>query len=259
VPVRTILGVFAHPDDESMGPGGTLARYAAAGHRCLVATATAGDAGRHFADRPEHDGGRKRLAAIREQETVRACEILGVTHLGFWGWKDGRLSDHDVLEVEQRIVAILRRERPDVVITFHGSGISFHPDHRVITLATMGAFLGSGRPEWYASGEGAPLPPHAPAKLYGYTVDGAAGFRVDWPRHTYGSPPEEITTVIDTREWADVRWKAIEAHESQRDGPPFWKLYEAGAFETECYVRIFPSPRAGEPRETDLLANLDSC
>jgi N-acetyl-1-D-myo-inositol-2-amino-2-deoxy-alpha-D-glucopyranoside deacetylase/mycothiol S-conjugate amidase len=253
---RTILGVFAHPDDESMGPGGTLAKYAAAGHRVAFVTATDGGAGRLFAERPTDDAGRAELKRARRLETVEAARVLGIEHLGFLGWEDKGLSLRNVLEVEDTVAAILRRERPDVVLTFHGSGISYHPDHRVITLALLGAFLGAGRREWYVDSEPAETPPHSPKKLYVYTAVDRAIRRDRWPRRVYLSPDDEITTLVDTSAFADTKWAAILAHATQQNGPPFRMLYEEGAFAEECFVRIFPSPRPGEPRETDLLAGL---
>jgi LmbE family N-acetylglucosaminyl deacetylase len=249
---RTILGIYSHPDDESMGPGGTFAAYAALGHRVAFVTATDGGAGRLHAERPEEN---TTLRRIRREETERAAEILGIESLGFLGWRDGALREMDVLEIEETIAGVLRRERPDVVVTFHGSGISYHPDHRIMTLATTGAFLGSGRRGWYRSDALRALAPHAPRKLYHYAPGDFD--EVEWSRPVYSAGEREITTVIDTRAYADLRWKAIEAHDSQRDGPPFRSLYEAGVFEREAFVRIFPTAAPGAPLETDLLAGLD--
>ena len=162
-----------------------------------------------------------------------------------------------MLEAELEIVALIRRHRPDVVLTVHGAGISYHRDHRVLTLATMGAFLGSGEASWYREEPVAALSPHRPARLYGFTVDRSAPFRDDWPRAVYQSSPEEITTVIDPRDWADTKWRAIAAHDSQRDGPPFRALYDAGAFDEEHWVRIFPPGVPGGKKETGLLDGLD--
>ena len=252
---RTILGVFAHPDDESMGPGGTLARYAAAGHRVAFVTATDGGAGRMFAERPADNA---RLREARRGETAEAARILGVDFLGFLGWEDGKLKDANVLDVEHEIAKIIRREKPDVVVTFHGSGISYHADHRIIALAVKGAFLGAGRDEWYAEGGVSAFLPHAAEKLYYYTVSRAWTTKVGWPRRIYASRDDEITTVIDTRETADARWRAIQAHRTQTNGPPFRLLYDAGGFAEEYFVRVFPSWRRNEPRETDLLEGLSS-
>lgn len=253
---RTILGIFAHPDDESMGPGGTIAKYADAGHRVAILTATEGGSGRLFETRPDDDTGRAELKRVRRAETAAAAEVLGFEHLGFLGWEDGHLSERDVLDVEKTFATVIRREKPDVVITFHGSGISYHPDHRVITLAVHGAFLGAGHAEWYRDGEVAELPPHTPAKLYHYTAP-ASMRRTDWPRDVYTSSDDEVTTRIDTSEWADTKWASIEAHASQHYGPPFRRLYESGAFAYETYVRVHPTFLPGESVEHDLLAGLE--
>jgi LmbE family N-acetylglucosaminyl deacetylase len=222
-----------------------------------VVIATDGGAGRHYADRPGDEAGRAELRRTRRRETEAAARVLGIELLGFLGWEDGALRRRDVLEVEEEIAAILRREKPDVVITFHPSGISYHPDHRVMTLATMGAFLGAGDADWYRDGPAAGLPPHAPRRLYAMTLDRDAAYWEDFPRRTFRSPRTEIHAVIDTAATADVKWRAIEAHDSQRDGPPFRMLYERGAFREEYFVRLFPAPPPGAAPETDLLAGLD--
>jgi N-acetylglucosamine malate deacetylase 2 len=251
---RTILGIFAHPDDESMGPGGTLAKYAAAGHRVAVLTATEGGAGRLFRERPVDDAGRAELRRVRSEETLRACRILGIEHLGFLGWDDGHLRERDALEAEELFAALIRREKPDVVITFHGSGISHHGDHRFLTLAVDGAFRGAGYAGWYGESAVEELEPHRPGRLYHYTVASSLP-RESWPRRIFLSPDEEITTRIDTAEFAELRWEAIQAHASQQYGPPFRLLYEAGVFATEAFVRIDRGPSPGGA-ETDLLAGL---
>ena len=252
---RSILGFFAHPDDESMGPGGTLAKYAALGHRVAFVTATEGGAGRLHEERPQDEAGRTLLKSMRREETARAAQILGIESLGFWGWDDGGLAKRNLLEVEEKIATVIRQERPDVVLTFHGSGISYHPDHRIITMATTAAFLGSGHKDWYRDGELAKLPPHCAAKLYTFTPNAGAPYWEDWPRQIYRAEMSEITTMIDTKETANKKWAAIQAHDTQSYGPPFRKLYEAGAFNQEYFVRIFPSGRSGE-KESDLLAGL---
>jgi LmbE family N-acetylglucosaminyl deacetylase len=252
-PRKTILGVFAHPDDESMGTGATFAKYAAAGHRVCFITATDGGAGRLYKERPRDN---RKLREMRRAETETAAKILGADFLGFLGWEDGRLADLNILDVEHEIVKMIRREKPDVIITFHGSGISYHPDHRVLALACKGAFLGSGKAAWYLDEEVARLAPHSPSKLYYYTALRSRVEQINWPRTTYTSPDSEVTTLIDTRDTADIKWKAIQAHETQRDGPPFKTMYDAGLFEVEGFVRVFPSWRPGDGQETDLLEGL---
>ena len=99
---RTILGVFAHPDDESMGPGAALAKYAALGHRVVFVTATDGGAGRLHEERPDDSA---ELRRRRRDETLAAAAILGVEFGGFLGWEDGRLREMDPLVVEERLGA----------------------------------------------------------------------------------------------------------------------------------------------------------
>ncbi len=249
---KAILGVFAHPDDESMGPGGTFAKYAAAGHRVAFVLATDGGAGRLYNERPQDN---TELRRLRREETAAAAEILGVEFLGFFGWHDGDLENTGVLAVENKIAAVIRREKPDVLVTFHGSGISFHTDHRVIATALTSAFQGSAQANWYKDPDLRALPPHRPSKLYQYTAMEAM-IRANWPREIYSSPESEISAVIDTRDTADIKWRAIQAHDTQRDGPPFKELYEAGVFEQEGFVRVFPSWTPGDEKETDLLQGL---
>lgn len=251
---KTILGVFAHPDDESMGPGGTFAKYAAAGHRVAFVTATDGGAGRLYDERPSDN---YELRKARRRETVAAARTLGIEFLGFMGQEDGNLDRVNVLELELEIVRVVRKVRPDVLVTFHGSGISHHADHRVIALALIGAHLGSGRAGWYNSPIVDALPPHQPSKLYYYTIMRSMIDKVDWPRDIYASPDSEVTTIIDTRETADIRWKAIRDHKTQMGGPPFQTLYDSGMFDREAFVRVFPTWEKGAAIEQDLLAGLD--
>ncbi len=250
---KTILGIFAHPDDESMGPGGTLSKYASLGHRVACVTATDGGAGRLFEERPADNG---ELKAIRRRETTAAAEVLGIESLGFLGWEDGRLAEMDILAITETFATIIRRVKPDVVMTFHGAGISRHPDHRIVTMALTDAFIGSGLVGYFGEGKVEMLPPHTPSKLYHMTVDDARLREVDWPREVYASTHDEITTIIDTTAFADTKWAAIEAHASQQAGPPFRELYDAGIFNQEFFVRVLPSFEDGDGREDDLLAGL---
>ena len=251
---KTILGVFAHPDDESMGPGGTLATYAAAGHRVAFVTATDGGAGRLYKERPQDN---TTLRETRRRETAEAARILGVEFLGFLDWQDGHLENMNVLGIEEEFARIIRREKPDVLITFHGSGISYHPDHRVVATALAGAFIGSPWPSWYRDAELAALEPYRPSKLYHYVPMRSMIGRVDWPREIYAACDDEISAVIDTRGVADTRWRAIQAHDSQRDGPPFKVMYDAGVFDKEAFVRVFPSWVPGDKVESDLLEGIE--
>jgi LmbE family N-acetylglucosaminyl deacetylase len=206
-----------------------------------------------FRERPQDNSA---LRKLRRHETHEAARVLGAEFLGFLGWEDYDLENVNILSIEREFVKIIRREKPDVIITFHASGISYHPDHRVVALALNGAFQGSAHPEWYSQNDTVRLPPHQPSKLYYYTVLKSALDAAEWPREVYASSEGEVTTVIDTTATADIKWEAIKAHATQRDGPPFTVLYEAGVFAKEAFVRVFPSWRSGDRMETDLLEGL---
>jgi LmbE family N-acetylglucosaminyl deacetylase len=110
-----VLGVYAHPDDETFCTGGTFARYAAAGCDIMVISATRGQAGQIWS---VNLATRKTLAQVRESELRLAGGRLGVTHVECWDYVDGRLAEVDESELESRIGRRIRHYRPDVVFTF---------------------------------------------------------------------------------------------------------------------------------------------
>src|SRR5829696_5716029 len=140
---RTLVAVLAHPDDESLGVGGTLAKYASEGVEVFVVTATRGDGGRyqgHRSDDPHHPGA-EALADIREGELRSAANVLGVRGVSLLGYRDQQLDRADPREAIGRIVGELRRIRPDVVITFGPDGAYGHPDHIAICQFTTAAVV----------------------------------------------------------------------------------------------------------------------
>lgn len=160
-PMR-ILGVFAHPDDESFCAGGTLARCAALGAEVMVVSATRGEAGQI---RSPGVATRRTLGQVRQQELSLACQRLGVQHAVCLDYGDGRLQgvDQDILIGE--IVQIIRSFRPEVVITFGPDGGYGHPDHIAISSATTAACMRSGESHHAPKPLAAGLAPHRPAQL----------------------------------------------------------------------------------------------
>jgi LmbE family N-acetylglucosaminyl deacetylase len=157
-----LLGVFAHPDDETFCAGGTLAKYAAAGWEVMVISATRGQAGQI------HDplvATRRTLGQVREREFYAACEQLGVHHAQVLDYMDGTLQDADQHELTGQVVQIIRAFRPDVVITFGPDGVYGHPDHIAIGAAATHAFEQAGSPHYFPEQLAAGRP-HQPAQLY---------------------------------------------------------------------------------------------
>lgn len=143
----TLLAVFAHPDDESFGVGGTLARYSAEGVGVHLVCATRGEAG-SVADPSRFRG--EDLGALRERELRAAAAALGIRTIRLLGCGDGRLDCCPPTELVGRVVAAIRETRPQVVITFGPDGISGHPDHATISRATTEAVAAAGDPAAYS-------------------------------------------------------------------------------------------------------------
>ena len=124
------MAVLAHPDDESLGVGGTLAKYAAEGADVFLLTATRGDAGGFRGHRRGDEGhpGPQALGTIREAELRAAAAVLGLRDVALLDYHDQQLDRAEPSEAVSRIAAHLRRVRPDVVITFGPDGAYGHPD-----------------------------------------------------------------------------------------------------------------------------------
>lgn len=165
-----LLAVFAHPDDETFGIGGTLALYAHQGVEVYLICATRGEVGKA----PPGFKGFASVGEMREDELRSAAAILGLKAVHLLGYRDsgmpGSPDNHhpqalamaSVEEVAQRIASYIRQIRPQVVITFDPIGGYRHPDHIAIHKATVAAFEMAGNPAQDIDG----LPPYAPQKLY---------------------------------------------------------------------------------------------
>ncbi|MFL5591780.1 MAG: PIG-L family deacetylase [Ktedonobacteraceae bacterium] len=158
-----ILGVFAHPDDESFCAGGTFARYTNAGAEAMVVSATRGQAGQI---RSAKVATRRTLGQVREQELRLACQRLGVQHVVCLDHGDGMLKEVDQEVLIGQVVEIIRSFRPDIVITFGPDGGYGHPDHIAIGTATTAACMRSGDNTQFPEQIAAGLAPHRPVRLY---------------------------------------------------------------------------------------------
>ena len=213
---KKLLAVLAHPDDESLGVGGTLAKYASEGVEVFVLTATRGDAGRYRGHRP---GARSsRSAALAESArpgTRAAAAALGVTDVSLLDYHDGQLDRADPRQVIQDVAGHLGRIRPDVVVTFGPDGAYGHPDHIAISQFTTAAIVvaaEAGTPvakfyylAWPASTWAAY---EAAVQKLVSAVDGVERQATSWPDWA-------ITTVVDTRRFWPTVWHAVSCHESQ--------------------------------------------
>jgi LmbE family N-acetylglucosaminyl deacetylase len=218
-----LMAILAHPDDESLGVGGTLASYAAEGVETYLVTATRGQRG--WLGEPNANPGPRALGEIRERELRAAAAELGIKHLDILDYLDGELDQAEPAEVTAKLVAILRRARPDVVITFGPDGAYGHPDHIAISQLTTAALVCAADPGYVDEAGGARQ--HRVAKLYHklWTAEEQAVFRAafgDVVLHVDGAerraipwPEWMITTRIDTAERWRTCWQAISCHRSQ--------------------------------------------
>lgn len=156
-----LLCVLAHPDDESLGTGGILAKYAAEGVETYLITATKGERG-WFGDEADNPG-LHALGQIREQELYAAAAHLGIQETLFLGYLDGDLEKADSIAVVQQLASHIRRIQPDVVVTFDPFGAYGHPDHVAISRLTTAAVIAAASEGDRTAGQQAS---HQVKKLY---------------------------------------------------------------------------------------------
>lgn len=186
-----VMVVVAHPDDAEFSSAGTIARFSEAGFYVVVVVCTSGDKGtaRRDISSPE-------LAALREGEQLEASRRLGVAVTEFLRGGDGELEPN--LELREKIVRMIRKHRPDIVITHDPfRPYALHPDHRAVGTATVDSIYPTARdplyfPEHLESG----LEPHKVAELW-----------------LYGS--ESPDKFVDTSTTINRKVEALKAHASQ--------------------------------------------
>ncbi len=282
---RTLMAVFAHPDDESFGIGGTLARYGAEPDiRVVLLCATRGEAGEIS------DPGLAipaRLGEAREAELRCAGKALGIDEIHFLGYRDsgmaGTLENQhpqaltmaDFEEGVGQIVAHIRRERPDVLVTFDENGGYGHPDHVAIHHMAKEAFAAAADPSRYPEQIQAGLSTHATKKLY-YTaiprrfflamVEKLKELEIEVPERfvemtemPIGLPDEACTTDVDVREFWEAKQAAIRCHATQLSPDnlflslPPEMMRELQAW--ECF-QLAESAVGGDGQSHDLFAGL---
>ena len=266
-----LLAVLAHPDDEALGCGGVLAKYAQQGVETSLVTATLGDRGRFEGEppgSPRHPG-RAELARIREAELRASAETLGLRDVTVLDYEDQHLDRAPVDAIVPQLVAHVRRLRPHVVITFPPDGAYGHPDHVAISQFATAAVVAAADPA-FGNGRAAS---HRVSKLYYLAwsevqwrayqaafkklvsvVDGVERQAVPWPDWS-------ITTVVDTRAWWETVWRAVSCHRSQVAGYEALRRlapeHHEALWGTQPFYRVFSLVNGGRGREHDLFEGLD--
>jgi len=218
----TLMTVHAHPDDETVGTGGTMAKYAAEGERVVLVTCTRGELGEIVAPELDTPENHRRLGEIRAAELEEALGVLGVTEWENLGYYDsgmmGAPGNHDprcfwqapIDDAIRRLVWLVRRHRPDVMTTYNDFGGYGHPDHIRTHQVAVGAFSRAGDPDWYREqlapehgGTGPALDsgsvaPWIPSKLYEQVIPASVRTAMQERIEAMGrrglwSPPEDAT------------------------------------------------------------------
>jgi len=276
----TLLAVFAHPDDETFGPGGTLARYAHEGVSVHLICATRGEAGGNAAETPDDCPD---LARRREQELHCAARILGLAKVHLLDYRDSGMpgSPHNqhpraLIQADPQAVATqiadhLVALRPQVVITFDPFGGYGHPDHIAIHRATVLAFQ--------MVREGLLPAEEQPKKLYYTTFPRTLLRLLVYLMPLVGRDPKAagrnkdinlvqilehelpVTTRIDVSRYYHLREQAGACHSSQLAGPssisgwlPKWLVRRLRS--TEAFHRAIPAFTRKEGLERSLFAGI---
>ena len=226
---RTVLAVFAHPDDESLACGGTLARLADAGASVVLLCASRGERG--FISDPAlvPDGD---LGRVRAHELRAAVRVLGVTEVLMFDHPDGNLRWDDVPELHAEIVTAITRCNPDAVITFDDDGLYWHLDHVGVHERTSTAVLSLGAdapPLYYVTmpqGTMRRVVDAAVAKGWAPPRSGFWGLVPD----AFGAEIEPPSFSLDIGPWVPRKLAALQCHRTQMGSiNPFSLLDEAEA------------------------------
>jgi LmbE family N-acetylglucosaminyl deacetylase len=251
--MATAVFFHAHPDDEAISTGGTMARMAADGHRVVLVTATRGELG----EVPEGllEPG-ETLEQRRAEELAAACRVLGVARHEYLGYRDSGMAGEptnedpacfwqaDVDEAAQRLSTILDQEHADVFATYDENGGYGHPDHIQVHRVGLRAAQRAGTARVFMA---------TMNRDYMLSLaDHADDFGLPMPKEqramldTLGVHADRITTAVDVSGYLDRKRRAMEAHASQITDTSFFLMMPPEAFAavwgTEWYIRVGVEP-----------------
>ena len=242
---RTLLALHAHPDDESSKGAATVARFADEGVRCVLVTATGGEAGDILNPAMDRPGVAENLTEIRRRELMDAASIIGYNRVEMLGYRDSGMpgspdnSRSDAFvnagfdEVLGRIVATVREERPGVVLGYDDHEWYPHPDHLRIHDLSLAVFEAAADPERFPDTG----PPWEVANLYAPVLTArhmyrlhdamvAAGLDSPFTRWTDNIPrnADDDRKLVQVEVGAQLERArdALRAHRTQVDPDGFW-------------------------------------
>ncbi len=190
--MHKVVCIFAHPDDEAFGPAGTIAKFAENGEVHLVCVTNGND----------KNNGNKKLVIIRDKELRESSKILGVKAVYCLKYPDGGLCNNKYHEVVGKIEKILKKIKPDTLITFEPKGVSGHIDHVFCSLITSYIFRETRyikKVLYYC------MPKITSLLMKDYFIYFPPGYT-----------KKDVDEVIDISKYWDLKIESIKAHESQK-------------------------------------------
>jgi mycothiol S-conjugate amidase len=291
----TLLSVHAHPDDEASKGAPTVARYHAEGVHTVLVCCTNGEEGDlqnptlREPGQPFHgltpEEEKAKVAAMRPLELAESARIIGFDEVVMLGYRDSGMPDTppnqhpasfnmaDVDEATGRLVEVIRRTRPQVILTYGDDQRGYpHPDHLKVHDISVLAFERAGDPDWYPeAGE-----PFQPSKLYYSTWsrarmvaihehllarDGSSPFDEKWFERPHQD--DRVTTRLDVADFQYARSESLRAHATQVDPNEGWwfaladqELNAIYPWEDWILARSLVGPIPGHLEEDDLFAGL---
>ncbi|HEU5470785.1 MAG TPA: PIG-L family deacetylase [Actinophytocola sp.] len=262
--MATLVSFHAHPDDESIACGGVMRKASDEGHRVVLVVATRGEVG-EVEDGFLAEG--EQLWERRVVETESAAAILGAHRVEFLGYVDsgmmgtptndapGSFWTAEVEDAAEKLAAILREERADVLTCYDDNGQYGHPDHIMVHRVGMRAAELAGTPRVYQSTVNRDHIRRGMAELA--AAEGEAAASPDIDVDSFGKPESEITAAVDVTKYVDVKRAAMRAHASQISEQSFFLTMDdesfRSAFGIEWFIRAGQGPGI---TETDLFAGL---
>ena len=253
--VLTLMSVHAHPDDETIGAGGAMAKAVAEGRRVILVTGTRGEQGEIVVPAMDTPDNHRKLGEIRMVELEQAMGELGVTEWENLGYRDSDMMGRpgnadprtfwqaDLDEAAGRLTWLIRRYQPDVVTTYNSFGGYGHPDHIRVHDVSIRAFARAADPAWYPEQLQDGVVPWAPKKLYETAIPASVREAMrdamqESGKPSFWDPPadatpeqvkeqeefiarmlvpdDQITTWIDiSGDPIDRKWRAIQRHVTQ--------------------------------------------
>lgn len=236
--MATLVAFHAHPDDESIIMGGTMAKAAEAGHRVVLVVATKGEHGEVAEGFLAQD---EALWQRRVEETTAAADVLGVARVEFLGYVDSGMMgtpendlpdsfwQADVEEAAGRLAAILVEEQADVLTAYDENGNYGHPDHIQVYRVGVRAAELAGTPKVYLT----TVNRDHILRLIRQAAEAGVEVPEDVPGEEFdmGVSEDRITTTVNVRPWLDRKRAAMAAHASQISETSFFLTMEPQQFE----------------------------